>query len=1241
STPVDLKSCVHSRLAMEAVIVAPLLELLFGRLTSSVASEVQTRRDFKKEMEKLRNMLPVIQGVIEDAEEQQMKDKKARGWLAKLKEVAYDADDLLDEIFTLLLRKHFMKEGVYKPRRIRNTKEWFDLRLRRIREQTTYKVRKTSFKLSTIPVHFKMSRKLKEIRENLEDLTKQMSCFQFKQGSSYKRSDTMDKRETGPCVDESKVFGRDEDVEKIVEMLLSGSGPQVPVIPIVGFGGMGKTTLAQLVYNDPRVRDHFDLEMWVSVNKNFNPKKIINEMLGYVTKESRDSFQIGVLQSQVRESLGRTRYLLVLDDVWNDDQDEWDKLIDPLKGTPDGSKIILTTRSEAVAAITSAFPPYRLEALSKDDCWNLFKQRAFADGGEDEFQSLLTIGEQIMDKCKGVPLVAKILGSLLRFKREESEWLHVQRSELWTIDEAEKRILAILRLSYNHLPSHLKPCFAYCSVFPKNYEINKEKLIHQWIAQGLIHTPEDFDYTKICSHHQPLEGIGNEYFNNLLMMSFFQGIRKSDDEVITEFKMNDLIHDLANSLCREEFMTLGHDNVHSDGEKIPTDGFSKIRHASVVSNPSSCLIPKALCKAKKLRTLNLLSPREDSEEVFPAVVSNFKHLRVLNLSGYGIKRLHRSIGGLIYLRYLNLSYTLIETMPETICDLCNLQTLNLSSCSELRELPSGTSRLIRLRHLHIDNCAKLDYMPPSIGNLCQLRTLPVFIVGCKLEDGICQLLRLKHLQGKLKITHLENVPEDPVFIDGSCYGMDNLIKFWRPSINSLELLWGNDDEGKSASNTSSRQRLRCSQKDKKLLDSLKPNPSIRKLSIKGYSGAAFPIWMNRSGLESLTQVNLINCKNCESLPKLGQLPVLKILNIQGMDSVINIGVEFSGEGDRPFSSLKELTLRDLPELKTWSSVDSAEAFICLDKLIITKCPLLITMPWFPCLQYLKLQKCNQWIVKSASELNTLSTLVIDFFQDLLFLPKKLLQNNSRLMSLTVTSCPKLGPIPENLANLAALKSLKIGWCDELKTLPHGLKSLTSLENLDIIECPSLIRLPEEGMEGLCSLRSFSIENCPRLTSLPMGMKHLTALENLTIMFCSNLVHLPDNFHCLVELRSMTILSCPELASLPEGLQHLKKLQILELRSCPKLMELPNWVEHLVSLRSLAISDCPNIKSLPEGLGRLSALQHLSIRDCPDLGHHCERGKGEGWEKISHVPYIHVESSALQQRQHIASTSQNP
>ncbi|KAM5575188.1 putative disease resistance protein RGA3 [Rosa sericea] len=1024
-------------------------------------------------------------------------------------------------------------------------------------------------------------------------------------------------RQTGPSVNDSNVYGREEDVDTIVGMLLSSSsGPEVAVIPIVGIGGMGKTTLAQLVYNHPRVTSHFQSLMWVSVNGKFNPAEIIKQVLSYVREGSHNLSQIGLLQSQLRESLLGKRYLIVLDDVWNEDPDEWDKVMNPLKGSVGESKIVLTTRSEAVAAITSTFPPFHLEPLSKEECWKLFKHRAFADGTEDGFPSLLHIGEQIVDKCKGVPLVANILGSLLRLKREESEWLHVLRSELWSIDAGENRILSVLRLSYNHLPSHLKACFAYCSVFPKNYVINKEKLIHQWLAHGLIPYIGDPSVRP--------EDIGNEYFKILLMMCFFQEIQKYDDRGMPEFKMHDHINDLAKSVAGEESLTLGQENVHRS--------LSKTCHASVVCSSSSALILEALCKAKRLRTLNFLSPREDYVEAIPTILATFKHLRMLNFSGSGIKRLDREIGGLLSLRYLDLSNTLLETLPATICDLCNLQTLNLSSCSELKELPSGTTKLINLRHLNIDDCPRLASMPPSMSILRQLQTLPVYIVGRKVETSIAQLVSMTNLRGKLKLKCLEEAKHPGDFV---------MIREWMKTKDfySLELLWQNDDEGKLDHNRSRQAGRQVDDKtDFTLVDSLTVSPFIKMLSINGYSGTKFPDEMSWS--RNLTELNIINCRRCESLPPLGQLPVLKILNIQGMYNVVRIGVEFFGQSDRPFASLKELSLIDFPELTTWDNMNSTEAFTCLGKVTIRNCPSLKAMPGLPCVQYLELKKCHELVMRSASEFKSLSTLVIDFFQELSFIPKKLLQNNSCLMSLTVTSCPVLRYIPEDLEYLTALKSLKIGWCNDLDTLPGGLKNLTSLENLEIIECPNLICLPEEGFSGLCSLRSFSIENCPRLTCLPMGMKHLAALESLTII-CLNLVHLPDSFESLSALRSLTIFGCPELTSLPEGLQYSQNLQILEIRSCSKLMEFPEWVEHIVSLRSLAISDCPDIKLLPKGLQCLRALQHLSIRDCPNLEKRCERGTGEDWHKISHIPYVYVGSSALQQRQDIASTSQNP
>ncbi|XP_050378836.1 putative disease resistance protein RGA3 [Argentina anserina] len=1276
---------------MESLIVSPLVEVLFVRLTDSVLGQVGSRREFKMEMEKMKETLSVIQAVIEDAEEQQRKNKNVRTWLSKLKDIAVDADDLLNEVATLTLRKNLMETyrsypdprdfltklvdaqedftggsirtlfhlgvrnvdvrmesminkrvRIYElidPLWLRMQKgrlcgDLYDLHLsswnvkmkdrigmvvRKIGEGTRYGVNQTSLSVKSISTHRKQSRKLKETRTRLDDVAKEMSSFKFRETQFYGRSTTMEKRETGPFVNESKVYGREEDVDKIVGMLLSTStSPDVEVIPIVGIGGMGKTTLAQLVYNCPRVTSHFQSLMWVSVNDHFNPARIINQILSYVREGSHDSFQIGVLQSQLRESLVGKRYLIVLDDVWNEDADEWDKVMNPLKGSGGSSKLILTTRSEAVAAITSTFPPFHLEPLRKEECWKLFKHRAFADGKEDDFPSLLDIGDQIVDKCKGVPLVANILGSMLRFKREVSEWLNVQRSELWSINAGENTIISIFRLSYNHLPSHLKACFAYCSVFPKNYVISKEKLIHQWLAHGLIPSVGDPSFRP--------EDIGNEYFNNLLMMSFFQETRKSDDTGMAEFKMHDLIHDLAKSVAGEEIMTLGQINGQCN--------ISRTCHASVVCSSGYALIPEALCKAKRLRSLNFLSPREDYVAAIPTILATFKHLRMLNFSGSGINRLHQEIGGLTSLQYLDLSNTLLETMPATICDLCNLQTLNLSSCSELKELPSGITKLIKLRHLNIDDCPRLASMPPSMWHLRNLQTLPVYIIGRNFETSIFQLVAMEELRGKLKIKCLE----EAIIPSGN-----SMVRKWMQAreFRSLELLWQNDVDKLDHNRMRQAHRHVDDQTDFVLVDSLTASPFIRMLSINGYSGTKFPDEMSWS--RNLTELNIINCRRCESLPPLGELPVLKILHIQGMDSVVHIGVEFLGEGDRPFCSLKELYFTDFADLRSWSSIDSTEVFTCLEKLEIINCPFLVTMPWFPCLRDLKLRKCiqfDQMVIWSASELTTLSTLVIDSFPQLSFIPKKLLRNNFNLISLTVTSCPKVSTLPENLGSLRALKSLKIGWCDELDTFPSGLKYLTALENLEIVECPSIICLPEDGMEGLCSLRSFSIENCPSLAFLPMGMKYLTSLENLTVMFLK-LVHLPEVLQYLLALRSLTIMSCPELRSLPAGLQHVQNLRILEIHSCPKLMEIPEWVEHLVSLRSLKISDCPEIEFLPKGLQCLGALQHLSIRDCPVLEKRCERGIGEDWQKISHIPYVYVGSSALQHSRDIASTSHNP
>jgi hypothetical protein len=168
-----------------------------------------------------------------------------------------------------------------------------------------------------------------------------------------------------------------------------------------------------------------------------------------------------------------------LDDVWNEDRNKWIELEALLRGAGgcNGSKIIVTTRNDSVANIMGTTPTYKLDGLSQEECLSLFVKLAFKEGEEKQHPNLLEIGKEIVRKCKGVPLAVRTLAGLLYSKVDEKEWKHVRDNEIWNLEQKEGGILPALQLSYNQLPFHLKQCFAYCSVFPKDYQFSNFELI--------------------------------------------------------------------------------------------------------------------------------------------------------------------------------------------------------------------------------------------------------------------------------------------------------------------------------------------------------------------------------------------------------------------------------------------------------------------------------------------------------------------------------------------------------------------------------------------------------------------------------------------------------------------------------------------------------------------------------------------------------------------------------------------
>nr|XP_023873802.1 putative disease resistance protein RGA4 [Quercus suber] len=335
----------------------------------------------------------------------------------------------------------------------------------------------------------------------------------------------------------------------IKERLLDSNIEQyVSVLPIVGIGGLGKTTLAQFVFNDDEIKSHFEKQLWVCISDDFDVKMIVEKILECAKGKKPEKLEMSTLINDLHKEIDGKRYLLVLDDVWNDDAEKWDRLKGTLLGGARGSKILVTTREEKVAKISKTIEPHFLRGLNEEESWSLFKQKAFENGQEPENLRIKEIGMEIVRKCRGIPLTIKTIGSLLCFKNSEDEWLSFMNKEFSKLDQKENDILPTLKLSYDHLSSHLKQCFACCSLFPKGYQIEKELLIKLWMAQGFI---------KASGQNQCLEDVGHEYLLDLRWRSFFQEVEGNRWDDVTKFKIHDLTHDLAISVVGLESITFG------------------------------------------------------------------------------------------------------------------------------------------------------------------------------------------------------------------------------------------------------------------------------------------------------------------------------------------------------------------------------------------------------------------------------------------------------------------------------------------------------------------------------------------------------------------------------------------------------------------------------------------------------------------------------------------------------------
>ncbi|KAL6658299.1 hypothetical protein ACP70R_003885 [Stipagrostis hirtigluma subsp. patula] len=1184
---------VGTETAIVSAVISGTLKVVGNKLAPLLIKEYSSIVGVKDDLLELSGLVQEINWWLETAGERALEIYPSFNWLKQLKDVSYDVDDLVDE---------------------------FHLEAEKYDEVNGDSGRHSVFKyLRTKPKSFmfqcKAAHRLKAIKKRFAAIVKQRTDYSAIANSVpvghhvYHIEKTIEETPSLPIVNTASVIGRDQEKQQIIAKLVENNDQQeIKVVSIIGLGGSGKTTLAKLVSSDNNVINHFEVRLWVYVSQEFVVEKIIKKLFEAFADNDPGQHALPYMSKTVSDKLTGKRFLLVLDDVWTESRIQWDEkfMVHLQKGAP-GSRILLTTRSRRVAEALGSTEQFGLSFLSPSDSWLLFEQSLFMPKQSLEYE-FLEVGKEIVKKCGGVPLAIKVLAGALRGKERIKEWQAMRDTNLLDVngEEHSASISACLRLSYFHLPSHLKQCFIICSVLPKSHEIDKEQLIDLWIAHDMITPVAGADFLEYNN--------GHKYFNSLVQMSFLQDVVEYNGRV--RCRMHDLVHDLARSILGDEISfgvpheaassTKRHRYFSLTGQprSIPPENIFEKARGVYVGNGDYVTFGKSLSNTRHLRSITVSSVNTEvlttilqrkylrylciqnlKCEKLPEAVSDIWSLQALHVAYSDLAELPKSIGKLRRLRTLNLSFCgRLKSLPDSIGDCHMISIIDLHNCSQLTLLPNSIGRNRNLRVLRLGH-TKLERLPPAITTLAHLECLD--LKGCvrllELPDGIGNLKNLEILDldscvklggipvefrqltllqklslfvvgegtNSAQISELRNAARI-----GGNLTIRNIARVMDPddaqraclkdkrNLQRLELVWRY-----RGLNTEKEVNI---EKEEAILDFLEPPSSIEVLKMFGYAGGRYALWMlNQVGVKvpgapcfpCLTVIRLSCFPNLKHLHGIMELPCLKKLKLKNMPALESICAG-------PFPSMVKLTMKELPSLG------------------------------------------EVWMV-------TERTALVDVEEDC---------SSNR-------SSHHLGPLQIGIS----LSDLKIQLCPKLEIKPY-LPS--SLQHLWLSESNGqLLVWPGQGQGSSSSSSSppsinFShlkkLELCRMTVSLPspqpgLGsgrrwglLQHMTALESLVICECGGLTELPESIRSLTSLQSLSIGYSCGIGGHRYKTASLKQTIIMRTKVFSALLQLPEWLGELCSLRTLKLQSLPSLNSLPQSLRHLTSLQELAITSCDAL-----------------------------------------
>ncbi|XP_062119316.1 putative disease resistance RPP13-like protein 1 [Humulus lupulus] len=1055
-------------------VISASVEFLLNKIVcSEVVSFLRGKKDsgFDTLLDKLRTTFICLADVLGDAEQKEMRNRRVEEWLDKLQDAVEDAEDLFDEI------------------------EYDALKLKVEAESKPHKTKVKKFFSSFISTDMDRKAAMEKLLERLESFKEQLKILDLQKHVEKIQSV---RPPSISSMDESEFYGRDDEKKILKGMLVSDEigREKICVIPIVGLGGIGKTTLAQAVYNDDEVNKYFELKAWVCVSDEFDVCKVTKIVHEAITRDACAVESLNVLQEKIQERLKEKKFLIILDDVWCEKYDFWDTMRVIFRVGAQGSKIIVTTRSLKVASIVGTTGFRHLNELNEEACLKLFVKIVSRNEEFTADSDSTRIGKEIVKKCKGLPLAVKALASLLRFT-DAKQWDKIAKSEVLDLPIGGENILPALRVSYYYLPSHLKRCFVYCCLFPKDYKFKMDELVSLWMANNLLEHSSG-------SGNQTRTEVGYEYFNDLLSRSFFQSLSLGGSQ--DRFVMHDLMVDLANFVSKKRF-------THIERNKsYEIELIKRTRHIGFGddSNEKFKLITEAVCLRTFFTSSSFWDMWKEQEQYKLEELLKLKRLRFLSLHIFRCAHeLPKSIGELRHLRFLDLSYTSVKELPKSFCMLYNLQALKMVRCDDLIKFPKKFYHLINLRYLGI-GCRQLCKLPP-LGQLPALETLEIVrcdaieTVGLEFYGTTCtpfpslETLQFRQMpnwkEWSVPEINVEAFPKLKSLVISVCESLTGDLPYLLPSLTELDIFscpelgswlpmmpnaskvsiyWCEKLAGFRSCNGLQNVDQWCVPANLRNLhisccgsiEFLPPDKyeCLQELSIK-YSSSYFEL-LHIDSFPNIRKVNIYNCKNVESFSQFNS-PIysLSTLYIEGCP---NFTLLPDSNFHCPILTQLELSccnkLRFLP-VKLPSLLPS------LQELVIYDCPELESLPRFGLplsLRELTIQGCDKVIASRMSwNLRALPNLISFHF--------------GHYKGEDMASFLEQGFLP------ATLTSLTIDGIDCLKTLDDkGFQELTSLKELHICGCPNLQALPVKGVPPSFesslppSFGSFFMCDCPLL-----------------------------------------------------------------------------------------------------------------------------------------------------------------